>query len=95
MPPKKPFNAKIVQSNLCEAIAQLRELERKAADGNFREEEMRVRLLHAYHHLNFAWNVRRISTSEYSNLTPSQFERDGENTQWRSKTSEVQTHTWL
>jgi hypothetical protein len=77
MPRRKPFNAKIVHSNLGEAIAQLRRLERKASDGKLREEEMQVGLLHAYHHLNFAWNVRRISISEYSNLTPSQFERWG------------------
>jgi hypothetical protein len=77
MPRRKPFNSKIVQSNLGEAIAQLRKLERKAADGKLREGAMQIGLLHAYHHLNFAWNVRRISTSEYSNLTPSQFERWG------------------
>jgi hypothetical protein len=33
MPRRKPFNAKIVHSNLGEAIAQLRKLERKASDG--------------------------------------------------------------
>jgi hypothetical protein len=34
-------------------------------------------LSHAYHHLNLAWNIRRISTSEYSRLTQEQFERWG------------------
>jgi hypothetical protein len=77
MPRRKPFNSKIVQSNLGEAIDQLRKLERKAADGKLREEELQVGLLHAYHHLNFAWNVRRISASEYSNLTQLQFKRWG------------------
>ena len=77
MPRRKPFNSKIVQSNVGEAIDQLRKLERKAADGKLREEELQVGLLHAYHHLNFAWNVRHISTSVYSNLTQSQFKRWG------------------
>ena len=77
MPRKMPLNSKIIQSNLGQAVDQLRKLERKAADGKLREEELQVGLLHAYHHLNFAWKVRRISTSEYSNLTQSQFDRWG------------------
>jgi hypothetical protein len=74
---KKAFQFQNRPKQPRQAIAQLRKLERKAADGKLREEEMQAGLLHAYHHLNFAWNVRRISTSEYSNLTPSQFERWG------------------
>ena len=56
---------------------QLQKLERKAAEGELCEEELQVGLQHAYHHVNFAWNLRRISTSEYSNLTQSQFESWG------------------
>jgi hypothetical protein len=52
-------------------------LQRKAADGELVEEELQVGLQHAYHRVNFAWNVRRISTSEYSKLTQSQFESWG------------------
>jgi hypothetical protein len=74
VPRRRPFNREIIRSNLAEAIEQLQKLERKAADGELGEEELQVGLQHAYHHVNFAWNVRRISTSEYSKLTQSQFE---------------------
>ena len=77
MPRRRPFNCEIIRSNLAEAIEQLQKLERKAAEGELCEEELQVGLQHAYHHVNFAWNVRRISTSEYSNLTQSQFESWG------------------
>ena len=77
MPRRRPFNREIIRSNLAEAIEQLQKLERKAAEGELCEEELQVGLQHAYHHVNFAWNVRRISTSEYSNLTQSQFESWG------------------
>jgi hypothetical protein len=50
MPRRKPLNSKIIQSNLGEAVDQLRKLERKAADGKPGEEELQVGLLHAYHH---------------------------------------------
>jgi hypothetical protein len=73
MPRRRPFNRKIVRNNLAEAIEQLQKLEHKAADGKLLEEELQIGLLHAYHHLNFAWNARRSSTSEYSHLTQSQF----------------------
>jgi len=77
MPRRRPFNRKIVRRNLAEAIEELKKLERKAADGELLEEQLQIGLLHAYHHLNFAWNVRRISTSEYLRLTQSQFEKWG------------------
>jgi hypothetical protein len=77
MPRRKPFNRKIIRTNLAEAIEQLKKLESKAAAGELLEEELQIGLLHAYRHLNFAWNVRRISTSEYSRLTQSQFEKWG------------------
>jgi len=30
-------------------------------------------LEHVYHHLNFAWHVRRVSTKRYSRLTDEEF----------------------
>lgn len=32
-------------------------------------------LAHAYHHLNFAWNVRHEKSSSYEHLTDEQFNR--------------------
>lgn len=77
MPRRRPFNPKIIRSNIAEAIEELQRIERKAADGELLEGELQVGLLHAYHHLNFAWNVRRVSSSEYSRLSQEQFEQWG------------------
>jgi hypothetical protein len=74
---RRPFNRQIIQSNIVEAIEELQKLERKAADGTLNEGGLHVGLHHAYHHLNFAWNVRRISTSEYASLTDAKFNEWG------------------
>ena len=66
---RRPFNRVIVRGNIAEAIEQLQKLEQRAADGILTEVELQLGLSHAYHHLNLAWNIRRISTSEYSRLT--------------------------
>ena len=39
--------------------------------------ELSVDLQHAYHHLNFAWNARYISTKRYANLTDEDFAKWG------------------
>ena len=77
MPRRKPLNRKIIASNLAEAAEELQKLGSKAADGTLVEAELQIGLLHAYHHLNFAWNIRRTSTTDYSRLTQSQFEQWG------------------
>lgn len=74
---KRPFNHAVIHGNIAEAIEQLQKLERKAADGTLTEVELQIGLSHAYHHLNFAWNIRRVSTSEYAHLTQEQFEQWG------------------
>jgi hypothetical protein len=74
MPRRKPFNRANIQFHLAEAIEQLQKTELKASDGTLLEEQLSVELLHAYHHLNFAWNTRRISKSGLSNCTKKQFE---------------------
>ena len=66
---RRPFNREIIGSNIAEAIEELQTLERKASAGDLSEEQLQVGLQHAYHHLNFAWNVLRVSTSEYAQLT--------------------------
>jgi hypothetical protein len=74
---KRPFNRVIIRANIAEAIEQLQKLEQNAAARTLNEGELQVGLAHAYHHLNFAWNIRRISTSEYAHLTQEQFDRWG------------------
>ena len=74
---KRPFNCRLVQSNISEAIEELQKLERRANDGTLKEDELYVGLQHAYHHLNFSWNIRRISTAEYKKLTNVKFNEWG------------------
>ena len=62
---RKRMNLEIIQGNLSEAVEELRRLQRKAARKDLTEEEFQVGLLHAYHHLNFAWNIRHQTTEQY------------------------------
>jgi len=41
------------------------------------EEGLQAGLMHAGHHLNFAWKVRRTGTSRYASLTQQDFETWG------------------
>ncbi len=74
---RKPFNREVIRSNIAEAIEQLQKIEKEASDGTLSEGALQVQLLHAYHHLNFAWNVRRVSSATYSRLTKDQFRQWG------------------
>lgn len=74
---RRPLNGKIIGSNISEARDELNQLLMKIDEGGLHEAELQVSLLHAYHHLNFAWNVRRIPTSRYASLTQQEFETWG------------------
>lgn len=81
---RKPLNLKIIGSNLAEAIEELEGLRNSASNGDLNEVDLQVRLCHAYHHLNFAWNIRRVPTRQYANLTQRQFDR------WRKYPSDIE-----
>lgn len=74
---RRRLNLEIIESNLSEAIEELKTLRERASSGELNEADLQVRLCHAYHHLNFAWNVRHVPTSRYAKLTKSQFTRWG------------------
>ena len=74
---RKPLNHRIIAGNLAEANEEIAKLLFKAVHGRLKEEELQIGLLHAYHHLNFAWNVRRTATGDYVKLSQKQFERWG------------------
>ena len=74
---RKRLNRKIIAGNLAEAIEELEELQNSASNGSLTEVELTVGLLHAYHHLNFAWNIRHVPTAQYAKLTQRQFDRWG------------------
>lgn len=72
------LNWKIILSNVAEAREQLQKIERRVRrGGRLSEEELEVLIRHAYHHLNFAWNVRHVATSRYANLNDQEFRRWG------------------
>jgi hypothetical protein len=74
---RKKLNLEIIKSNLSEAREELEKLERKAATGALSEVELQIGLQHAYQHLNFSWNIRRIPTTQYANLTQEEFDKWG------------------
>lgn len=70
---RRPLNRKIIASNISEARDELNKLLAKIDAGPLHEAELQVGLLHAHHHLNFAWNIRRVATSRYASLTQREF----------------------
>ena len=65
---------RIILSNIAEAREQLEQIEAKAKSKKKPSEiELQLMLEHAYHHLNFAWNIRHVSAERYSKLTDDEF----------------------
>lgn len=68
------LNWKIVLYNVREAREQLEEIENYIAQQKtLSEAELHIKLEHAYHHLNFAWNIRRKSSKSYAELSDEDF----------------------
>ena len=74
---RRSLNLELIESNLSEAIEELKKLQDRASNGELKEENLQIGLRHAYHHLNFAWNIRHMSTMQYAHLTQAQFDRWG------------------
>jgi len=51
----------IIFQNIAEAREQLEAIEKSMLDPQYEECELRIDLEHAYHHLNYAWNIRNES----------------------------------
>ncbi|MDQ1557324.1 MAG: hypothetical protein QOD32_384 [Pyrinomonadaceae bacterium] len=74
----RELNWEIILSNLAEAREQLEQIEQRMKAGEPPVEgEFQVMLEHAYHHLNIAWNARRISSKKYSRMTDEAFNQWG------------------
>ncbi len=71
------MNWKIISLELKEARERLEEIEKRIQSKQYPDEvgELKPMLEHAYHHLNAAWNIRRIETKDYANLTDAQFNK--------------------
>jgi hypothetical protein len=76
-PRKRALNKKIIASNISEAQAELAKLLHRLLTGTLNETALQVGLRHAYHHLNFAWNIRHVSKSRYASLSRKEFEEWG------------------
>jgi len=72
------MNYTIILSNILEARDEIDNLISKINSSDKPDElEFELSLRHAYHHLNFAWNIRNITKQEYSNLSDSDFKNWG------------------
>jgi hypothetical protein len=70
----KGLNWRIIQYNLAEAREEIQKIEARVQAGKKPSEfEFQIMLEHAYHHLNFAWNIRHAATSRYANLSDEEF----------------------
>jgi hypothetical protein len=74
---KRKLNLELIGGNLAEAADELKRLVDLASNHELNEGELQVGLLHAYHHLNFAWNVKFVPTSRYARLSKAEFDRWG------------------
>ena len=70
---RKRLNYVIIEGNLAEAIAQLQVLREDAKKHKLGEVDFQIGLQHAYHHLNFAWHIRHVTTQQYKHLTTKLF----------------------
>jgi hypothetical protein len=72
------LNRSLVRRQIAEAREQLEDLDARLKKGSrLNEEELAILLGHAYHHLNFAWNCRRVPEKAYRSLTEVQFRKWG------------------
>jgi hypothetical protein len=70
------MNKNLILINLKEAKEQLETtISDLESDSDFSEEGFQVELKHAYHHLNFTWNIRNIPIEKYRNMTDKNFNK--------------------
>jgi hypothetical protein len=68
------LNREVILWNVSEAREELEQIEaRLRGGGELTEGELSVMFGHAYHHLNFAWNARRVADEEYRDLKDEDF----------------------
>jgi hypothetical protein len=73
------LNRKLILYNVSEAREELERIEALAkGDEKLVEEHLAVMFEHAYHHLNCAWNARRVPMSRYRHLTNEDFNAWGQ-----------------
>jgi hypothetical protein len=68
-------NKEIMKANISEAKEELEEIEKRLEKDDYDEVELRIALEHAYHHLNYAWNIRNVSEEELVQHTDKDFKK--------------------
>ncbi len=70
----KKLNWKNIGANIVEAREELQKIEKRIASKDRPTEgELFVSMEHAYHHLNFAWNSRHMSSKDYDQMSDEDF----------------------
>ena len=84
----KSLNREVILSNVAEAREELEKIEALVrSGGGLSEGELWVMFGHAFHHLNFAWNARRVADGDYRNLTNKDFN------EWGSFPTDIEPYT--
>lgn len=74
----RKINRDIILSNISEVREELQRIEGWLTSGEpLSEGGLEVAIEHAYHHLNFAWNARHVSSNKYKTMTDSDFNEWG------------------
>ncbi len=70
----KKLNWRNIGANIVETRKELQKIEKRIASKNRPlEGELFVSMEHAYHHLNFAWNSRHMSSRDYDRMSDKDF----------------------
>lgn len=67
------LNFKNILYNIEDAREQLEEIESLLKEQSLSDVDFQIKLEHAYHHLNFAWNVRKLTEKRYQKMSDDDF----------------------
>lgn len=67
------LNWEIILSNINDAREQLEEIEKLIEEKKLSEVAFQIKLEHAFHHLNFAWNIRHLPSKSYRKMSDEDF----------------------
>ena len=65
----------IIIANIAEARGQLEAIEKSLQDPEYEDIEFKLDLEHAYHHLNYAWNVRNATDAELTEHSQTNYQK--------------------
>ena len=70
----KRLNWRNIKENIAEAREELQKIEKRIASKDRPSEgELLISMEHTYHHINFAWNSRHMSSARYDKMSDNDF----------------------